>query len=67
LAATARLYRRGADLLVENLARIAAGEPGAAQEGEGCYDSWPARRDVAALRSRAALVHAGDLWRNRPH
>ncbi|HST01629.1 MAG TPA: formyltransferase family protein [Usitatibacter sp.] len=66
MRATARLFRRGAQLLTEALPRIAAGDPGTAQEGEGCYDSWPGRADVAALsRRRVALMRMDDLW-HRP-
>jgi methionyl-tRNA formyltransferase len=63
LAATARLYGRGAELLAGALDDIESGAPGAAQRGEGCYDSWPSRTDVAALgRHGVALVRASDLW-----
>ncbi|HEX4332714.1 MAG TPA: formyltransferase family protein [Usitatibacter sp.] len=62
LGATARLYERGAVMLAEGLPRIAAGDPGSAQGGEGCYDSWPGRADVTALsRRRIALVRVDDL------
>jgi methionyl-tRNA formyltransferase len=48
-AATAQLYARGAELLVGALDRIAAGEPGNPQPRDAGYDSWPTRRQVAAL------------------
>jgi methionyl-tRNA formyltransferase len=60
--ATARLYDRGAELLVQALGGIEAGAPADAQGGEGCYDSWPSRVDVASLRRKGvALVRARDL------
>jgi methionyl-tRNA formyltransferase len=48
-AATARLYARGAELLIGALDRIAAGEAGSPQPPGGSYDSWPTRAQVAAL------------------
>jgi methionyl-tRNA formyltransferase len=61
LAATARLYDRGARLLLDHMGAIANGEPGAVQEG-GNYDSWPARGEVASLRARGTrLVRWRDL------
>ncbi len=63
LHATARLYDRGAALLVQALDALEAGVPGTAQEGKGCYDSWPSRAQAAALRrGGVALARAGDLW-----
>jgi len=63
LRATARLYDRGGVLLGRHLDALAAGDPGAAQGDEGCYDSWPTREQVAALRGKGlSLAHASDLW-----
>lgn len=62
LAATTRLYERGAALLVESLDRIAAGDPGIAQTEAGDCDSWPTRRQVAALGQKGVpLVSLRDL------
>jgi len=60
--ATALLYRRGTELLLEAIDQVAAGAPGRAQEGAGEYDSWPDRAQVRALRLRGvALIRARDL------
>jgi methionyl-tRNA formyltransferase len=67
LGATARLYRRGADMLARNLPRILDRDPGTTQQGEGCYDSWPCRADVRALRRKGiALARAQDFTRTNP-
>jgi methionyl-tRNA formyltransferase len=50
LATTARLYACGARLLGASLGAIECGAPGTPQSGEGRYDSWPSRAQVAALR-----------------
>ena len=66
LGATVRLFRLGAHLLVESLAAIGAGvaEP---QRGVASYDSWPTRRDVAALRGKGfRLVSWRDLLARAP-
>ena len=62
LSLTAQLFCAGADLTIENLARISSGYPGEVQTGSGRYDSWPtpeAVRDFAA--SGKALVRGTDL------
>jgi len=62
LAITARLFERGADLLLDKLDAILAGDPGVAQQGVGSYDSWPSSAQVARLRrAGGALVRATDL------
>lgn len=61
LRTTARLYQRGAQLLVSAIDQIADGAPGTVQAGGG-YDSWPAPaqvRELAALP--ASLVSPRDL------
>lgn len=64
LATTARLYARGAELLLESLEAVRAGEPGAPQRGAGEYDSWPRRDEVSALRQKGvSLVRWRDLLR----
>ncbi|MGH8693873.1 MAG: formyltransferase family protein [Burkholderiales bacterium] len=52
LAATTRLYRAGAELLIASLDDIVAGARGTPQAGEGNYDSWPSCDQVAALRRK---------------
>jgi methionyl-tRNA formyltransferase len=67
LHATARLYARGAALVTQALGDLEAGTPGTTQSGEGCYDSWPSRSDVAALaRKGVALVRASDFHPSIP-
>ncbi|MBI1285516.1 MAG: hypothetical protein GC183_14470 [Thiobacillus sp.] len=62
LAITARLFERGADLLLDRLDAILAGDPGVAQQGAGSYDSWPSSAQVARFhRAGGALVRATDL------
>jgi len=62
LRITGRLYQLGAAMLLENLDRIAGGDPGSPQQGQGSYDSWPTRRQVSSLRREGtALVSAADL------
>lgn len=64
LGATGRLYDQGAALLLGSLDSILSGHPGATQEGEGCYDSWPARSDSAMLAKMGVkLARPADLWR----
>lgn len=62
LAITARLFERGADLLLDKLDAILAGDPGVAQQGVGSYDSWPSSAQVARFhRAGGALVRATNL------
>jgi methionyl-tRNA formyltransferase len=56
LRTTRRLFERGADLLVDALGRIAAGDAGEPQRGGGNYDSWPTRAQVQALRHRGVRL-----------
>lgn len=63
LRTTARLYDRGAALLVDSLERLMAREQGSAQAGPGQYDSWPTRVQVASLRRKGVrLVGSSDLF-----
>lgn len=50
LAATARLFDQGVDVLLEALPAIIAGEPGKTQPPGGDYDSWPTPVQVVDLR-----------------
>lgn len=63
-AATALLFREGAELAaaaIESLARGASGHP---QSGTGSYQSWPTRREVRALHARGGkLLRLADLFR----
>jgi methionyl-tRNA formyltransferase len=59
LAATARLYALGADLLVDSLDALPA--RGTPQAGAGSYDSWPDRAAVRALRAKGVTLLA---WRD---
>lgn len=59
---SARLYDRGAELLVRALDRIKAGDKGSPQPGGGRYDSWPTPLQVAQLhRQGGKLVAMRDL------
>ncbi len=60
LAATGLLFERGAELLLDHLDGIVAGDAGSPQVGSGNYDSWPAVEQVAALKRRGV-----SLWRWR--
>lgn len=59
LADTALAFRRGAELLVENLEQVLAGEPGRPQPSGGSYDSWPSPEQVEELRGKGLLLQAG--------
>lgn len=62
LATTGRLYRRGGELLLDQLDAIAQGVTGTPQPPGGQYDSWPNAREVSALhRTGVALAHPADL------
>jgi len=62
LASTARLFERGAGLLLEQLEQVLAGDPGLPQAGAGSYDSWPTPAQVQALvKAGGRLVCAADL------
>jgi methionyl-tRNA formyltransferase len=62
LAATAGLFERGAELLLESLDAILRGDPGVAQQGPGSYDAWPSAAQVRAFRRAGGrLVRAADL------
>lgn len=50
MRSTAALYARGAELLIDVLPAIAAGDPGQRQSPGGRYDSWPTRAQVRAFR-----------------
>jgi methionyl-tRNA formyltransferase len=54
--ATTRLFARGADLLIDSLGRIAAGDPGTPQPDAGSYDSWPDRIQVSRLRQNGVRL-----------
>ena len=63
-AATALLFREGAELLTGAIESVAAGATGSPQSGAGNYQSWPTRREVSALRARGgALLRFRDLYR----
>lgn len=62
LRLTARLFRRGAELIVDHLGEIAEGDPGTAQDSGGSYDSWPTAEQVRRLRRNGTpLVSLSDL------
>jgi methionyl-tRNA formyltransferase len=62
LKATARLFRKGADLVLANLESITQGFPGEPQPEGGGYDSWPRPAEVRDLRRRGVrLVRWRDL------
>lgn len=64
LHATARLYARGAALLLEALGDIEALAPGEPQAGAASSDSWPTRAQVGALaRTGTPLARLRDLGR----
>lgn len=61
---TARLFWKGADLLIDNLSTIIEGATGEEQNGPGRYDSWPNPQSVRALvKQGKQLVRPIDLWR----
>jgi folate-dependent phosphoribosylglycinamide formyltransferase PurN len=63
-AATALLFREGAELLVAAIESIAGGATGSPQSGIGSYQSWPTRGEVRLLRARGgALLRLTDLYR----
>lgn len=63
-AATALLFREGAELLTAAIESVAGGATGSPQSGAGSYQSWPTRREVSDLRARGgALLRLTDLLR----
>lgn len=56
LAATVRLYGRGAELLVGALDSIVQCAPGTPQAGATQYDSWPTPQQVRALARRGVRL-----------
>jgi methionyl-tRNA formyltransferase len=67
LATTARLYAKGAELLLGSLGALEAGAPGLPQGAGGEYDSWPRRAQVRALRRKGiSLVRLRDLLPRAP-
>lgn len=61
-AATARLFREGAQLLTAETDRIGRGDPGVPQPDPGDYQSWPSPREIRALRGTGTvLIRASDL------
>jgi methionyl-tRNA formyltransferase len=61
---TAALFREGAELLVAEIGRIERREHGIAQETAGCYQSWPSRAEIRALRALGGgLVRLADFRR----
>lgn len=63
-AATALLFREGAEMLAGAIESIAQGAIGIPQNGTGSYQSWPTRREHCALRARGgALLRFTDLFR----
>jgi methionyl-tRNA formyltransferase len=63
-AATALLFREGAELLSTVIESIVHGATGTAQSGAGSYQSWPTRREMIVLSARGgALLRVADLAR----
>jgi methionyl-tRNA formyltransferase len=60
MAGYERLFRLGAELAVEAIARIDDRHSGQVQQGEGNYDGWPSQADVAKVRG---LLGLGEYWR----
>jgi len=60
-AATARLFAVGAELLAGTLGRVAAGDAGLTQTGDGNYQSWP---DPAQVRTLSAQGGHLIKWRD---
>ncbi len=56
LETTARLFAAGAQLLIQELPRIARGERGTPQSAGRSYQSWPSRADIRALRRRGGRL-----------
>jgi folate-dependent phosphoribosylglycinamide formyltransferase PurN len=59
LAATTRLYARGAELLLDALDDVVARLPGTPQVDGGTYDSWPTRAEVVAAARRGIRLARG--------
>jgi methionyl-tRNA formyltransferase len=63
-AATAQLFREGAELLTTAIEGIAHGATGTPPNGAGSYQSWPTRQELSALRARGrSLLRFADLSR----
>jgi methionyl-tRNA formyltransferase len=63
-AATALLFREGAELLVTAIEGIAHGATGSPQGGAGSYQSWPTRQELSGLHARGrTLLRFADLSR----
>ena len=61
-ALTSELFGRGAELLVDSLAKIGRGDPGQPQPPGGSYESWPTRSEVRALRAAGdTLIRLADF------
>jgi len=67
LAATAQLFDRGAQLLLDTLPLLQAGFAGRPQPPGGSYDSWPTPAEVRAYRRAGhRLLRMDDLRRGFP-
>ncbi len=61
-ALTAQLFARGAELLIDALARIERGDPGEPQPPGGSYESWPTRSELRALHASGdSLIRLTDF------
>jgi methionyl-tRNA formyltransferase len=61
---TAVLFREGAELLVAQIGRLERRERGTPQDSPGCYQSWPNRAEIRALRALGGvLIRFSDFHR----
>jgi methionyl-tRNA formyltransferase len=61
---TAVLFREGAELLATQIGRLDRRECGTPQDTPGCYQSWPSRTEIRALRTLGgALIRFSDFKR----
>jgi hypothetical protein len=61
---TAVLFGEGAKLLAAEIGRLERRERGTPQDTPGCYQSWPSRTEIRALRARrGVLIRLSDFNR----
>ncbi|MFC6669067.1 methionyl-tRNA formyltransferase [Marinobacterium aestuariivivens] len=66
MAGYEQLFRIGAALAVDAIAKLDDRQSGQAQQGQGNYDGWPDRAAVAKVRGLLGLREYWRVLRNRP-